>query len=130
MARGRKKAPPAPADHRDPSAPVPHPPAPATPAARLLTADAGGGVIISLREDAGRGLLVIAPDQPEKPAGLGLPALAVLSENGFAEEETGGAWVRPIDREASFQDRIDAERVLLKVAELLRGSRGTGRARL
>ena len=58
---------------------------------------------------------------------------AHLTANDFTPA-VDGSWVRPVDPEARLQDLIDAERVLLKVADLARPaaekpSRKTGRGR-
>ena len=120
MARSRKTGsagvtpPPTPQSSAPPVPVVPPP-------VRLWTADAGDDGCLALFQDTVRGILLMAPADPEKPLRLGKPAREFLRQNGFAEETAGGPWTRPMDRDADFQDRLDAERVLLKVAELHRG---------
>lgn len=80
-----------------------------------------------LSRDPARGLLLIGPDDGAPPLRLGKPAREFLRQNGFVEETASGAWTRPMDCDADFQDRLDAERVLLKVAEMHRDEGPAGR---
>ena len=93
----------------------------------LWSAPAGRDGRLVLSRDTGRGVLLIGPDEGAPSLRLGKPARELLRQNGFVEESAGGVWTRQMDRDADFQDRLDAERVLLKVAEMHRGDGPTGR---
>lgn len=128
MARSRKKgtADAAPPAQNPPASPPPVVPPPV----RLWSADGGRGRRLGLYQDPAGGVLRIAPADPAQPLQLPAAACDLLRQNEFAEEALGGPWARPVDADRVLLDRLDAERVLLKVAELCRGdgpSPSTGR---
>lgn len=119
MTRNRKK----------PPAESTPPPAPATaaPLVPLWSAPAGRDGRLLLSRDPARGILLIGPDDGAPPLRLNKPAREFLRQNGFVESADDGTWTRPMNRDADFQDRLDAERVLLKVAEMHRDQGPVGR---
>ena len=113
MARSRKKPPPPDAP---PTAP---PPADAGPAVvNKMTVAAGPGRA-HLKHDRAADRWVIAFDLPDPAAGSSAAVGEHLRANGFTPADGSPGWVRPVDREAMFQDLIDAERVLLAAAALV-----------
>ena len=93
---------------------IPVPP-PAVP--RLHAAVSGG--TLRLFEDRTADRFEIVLDRPDAAAPMTAALDELLHANGFTPlPERPGAWGRAIDREAAFQDLIDAERVLLKAADL------------
>lgn len=87
----------------------------------------GGGQFV-LYEDRDQGRLVIVYEAPAGGKQLDEPVRATLRKNEFAEDgERTGTWVRPLDREAVFQDQIDAERIMLAIAEQMRSREESGK---
>lgn len=93
---------------------IPVPP-PAVP--RLHAAVAGGTLRLFENRTAARFEIVL-----DRRDAATLPTTdldTLLRENGFTPlPDRPGAWGRAIDREAAFQDLIDAERVLLQASNL------------
>lgn len=131
MARSRKKKEPTQAAPTPtPLSPESAPPA-SPPPIRIWAADAGDDGLLVLYQDPARGVLMIAPAEIDQPLRLSAAAGEFLRENEFAATSPDGPWTRTINPVSALTDRIDAERLLLKAAELHRGSRGrsSGRGR-